>query len=137
MEHISITALASYLTVKAEDEKQEAEHGVFDVSRYTHEQQMAMLVMRFNDPLAKAVLTRLHHSTVAGRDFRGLVDHGLALRNSRGYHDFTPRGRYVSRKVTEHLAKTFEVTAPRTPYASRRKPSLYEPGVKSRAFNPW
>ncbi|RJO75456.1 MAG: hypothetical protein C4523_00040 [Myxococcales bacterium] len=88
----------------------------FDITAYTHEQQMAMLTMRFNDPLAKAVLMRLHSSTVAGKDFAGLKQLGLAVWNgARQLHDFTPRGRWVSQKVTEHLAKTFEVVVVRPP----------------------
>lgn len=82
----------------------------FDIHAYTHEMQMAMLTMRFNDPLARAVLLRLHRSTVAGKDFDGLKKAGLAVWNgAKQLHDFTPRGRWVSQKVTEELAKTFSV----------------------------
>lgn len=135
MRPITITALATYIVAKNQEEKQEAEHGVFDVSHYTHEQQMAMLVMRFNDPLARAVLMRLHHSTVAGRDFLGLVNNGLAVRNSRGYHDFTPRGRWISRKVTEYLAKTFEVKVPRAPRVYSREEQIRYSNAKLNWMN--
>lgn len=82
----------------------------FDIADYTHEQQMAMLVMRFNDPLARAVLLRLHRSTVAGKDFDGLKQKGLAVWNSvKQLHDFTPRGRWVSTQVTRTLAEIFDV----------------------------
>lgn len=95
---------------------EEAEPVPFDITAYTHEQQMAMLVMRFNDPLARAVLLGLHRSTVAGKDFDGLKRLGLAVWNgAKQLHDFTPRGRWVSMKVTQELAKTFEVDVVRPP----------------------
>lgn len=113
MQFIPISVLARQITAEIEDKNQEAEHGKFNLDQYTPQEQMALLTMRFNDPLAKAVLLKLKHSTVAGMDFVGIVNKRLAVRNARGFHDFTPRGRWVSGKVTTALAQQLNVTVPR------------------------
>lgn len=110
---IPISELARHIVAEDKQAELELEHGPFDITRYTPQQQAALLSMRFNDEVAQAILLRIKHSTVAGMDFGGLRDMGLALRKIDGrYHKFTPRGQWVSAQVRRELAKKFEIEIP-------------------------
>lgn len=96
---------------------QEAEYGPFTLEQYTPSEQLALLAIRSNDPMADAILARLKHSTVGGMDFLSLRKRGLAEHKPDGrFHRFTPRGQWVSTKVRQALADKFEVRGEREIY---------------------
>lgn len=116
-----INELAYQIGIENEMARQAQKFGDFSLDDYTPQEQVALLTMRFNDALAKAIILKLKFSTVAGMDFEGLIKKGLATRaHGERFHSFTPRGKYISLKVMHALAEKFGVKAP-------RKPPIYTP----------
>jgi|GEM_PF-6433246 len=105
-----INDLARIIIADRKDDENAAQFGTFNLSDYTPREQIALVLMRQYDDVAKAVLLRMKHSTAGGPDWERLRLTGLAVWNiDKNLHDATPRGRWIAGKVAKALAEKFEI----------------------------
>lgn len=128
-----INQLALYITTLNQEAEAEQKFGSFNLSDYTPREQVALVLMRQFDDVAKVVLTRLKHSTVGSPDWFAIRSTGLATwDNVKNFHVPTPRGKWIAGKVTQALAEQFEIKASQQSYPRVYTKARREQNARSR-----
>lgn len=128
-----INELARYITTLNQEAKSEQVFGNFKLSDYTPREQVALVLMRQFDDVARAVLARMQHSTVGAPDWFAMRTSGLAIfDNTKNLHIPTPRGKWIAGKVTKALADKFEIKAAEQSYPRIYTKAQREQNARSR-----